>query len=274
MAKMPSSKPIKVMFWTSPRSLSTVFTKAVSNLDKCVVFQEPFHTAYLYGPDRKHNTTEQDLPCGVETYYTYKNVQRMLEADFTEQDVVFAKDSAIAITGNYEYLPKGFTHVFLIRDPIVIATKAMALQNKFTDVGNTAKTTIEDYLSGSPYTDLYKLMEHIKTVLGQSPMVIDTKDLIEDSEAVMRKFCTKVGLEFTENLLHWKPGVGDNWRVSKTKTMLNEKTGIYKKALESCCFVPSVATESSANKEVPEMLKMVISVAVEHYNKMLANETV
>ncbi|XP_071958953.1 uncharacterized protein [Antedon mediterranea] len=274
MSKRHSSKQKRIMFWTTPRSLSMVFTKAVSNLDKCVVFQEPFHSAYLYGPDRKHNTTEQDLPCGVETDYTYKNVQRMLEADFTEKDVVFARDSAIAITGNYEYLPKGFTHVFLIRDPIVIAPKAMALQNKFTGVGNTAKTTMEDYLSGSPYTDLYKLMEHIKTVLGQSPMVIDAKDLIADPEAVMRKFCTKVGIEFTENLLHWKPGVGENWMVSKTKTVLNEKTGIYKKALDSCCFVPSVATDSSGNKEIPEHFKMAITVSVEYYNKMLANESV
>ncbi|XP_033100226.1 branched-chain-amino-acid aminotransferase-like protein 2 [Anneissia japonica] len=267
MSKTPSRKPVRIMLWTSARSLSTVFSKAISNIDNSLVFLEPFHTAYLYGPDRKHMTKVDDLPHGLETEYSYENVQRMLEADFPDQDVLCVKDSAVAITGNYDNIPRGFTHIFLIRNPIEIAGKSLGLNKQFMDVSKVAEHSIKDYLAGSPFTDLYNLTEYVETVLGQTPIIIDANDLLANPEGIIRDVCTKVGLLFTDTLLHWEPGVGKNFRLSETKALLNEKTGIYQKAFDSCGFQPSLAT-TSTEKEIPEIMKMAVSVAMEFYNKM------
>ena len=39
------------------------------------------------------------------------------------------------------------------------------------------------------------------------PAVIDARDVLENPAGTLRRFCAAVGVEFTEDMLSWPPGL-------------------------------------------------------------------
>ncbi|XP_070577869.1 uncharacterized protein [Ptychodera flava] len=56
--------------------------------------------------------------------------------------------------------------------------------------------------------DLYK---YIRDVKGQTALIIDVDDLLNDPAAMMKMYCEDVGFEFRESMLHWEPGTVEEW---------------------------------------------------------------
>ena len=43
----------------------------------------------------------------------------------------------------------------------------------------------------------------------KSPLVIDARDVLEDPKRVLTLLCQAVGVDFTERMLSWEPGLRD-----------------------------------------------------------------
>ena len=41
---------------------------------------------------------------------------------------------------------------------------------------------------------------------GQSPVILDSRELLLDPRGVMNQLCDHIGLPFSENMLHWEAG--------------------------------------------------------------------
>jgi hypothetical protein len=84
------------------------------------------------------------------------------------------------------------TNVFLIRHPVrVVASFSAKFENP----------TLED-LGFAQQADLY---DQVQT-LGQPALVVDAADIRADPEAMLRKLCAALGLEFDCAMLSWKAG--------------------------------------------------------------------
>jgi hypothetical protein len=51
-----------------------------------------------------------------------------------------------------------------------------------------------------------RLFDHVCDKLGHAPPVIDAADVLKDPRAMLGALCAKLGIPFTERMLHWPPG--------------------------------------------------------------------
>lgn len=110
----------------------------------------------------------------------------------SEKDNVFIKGMAHHfISENIDYL-LDWTNVILIRDPAkLISSFAKVIHNPtITDIGIKKASELFGYLD-----------DH-----GKTPIVIDSDELMIDPEKYLGKLCGKLGIEFSERMLHWKEG--------------------------------------------------------------------
>jgi hypothetical protein len=139
------------------------------------------------------------------------------------------------------------TNCFLIRDPAEVIVSYIKKNNDPTleDVGVVQQAEIFDWVR-----------EHI----GAIPPVIDAHDVLENPERILRLLCAAVGVEFTDAMLSWPPG-------------LRETDGIwakhwYAEVAKSCRFQqPSernIATVPEALKEIHERSRQLYDLLYQH----------
>ena len=84
----------KVILWSAPRCLSTVFYRSMATLKKTKFFQELFSVAYYFGPQSTNVMWSKDsnFQISVEGLsaddFTYDNVFKLLLADYPGVDLV------------------------------------------------------------------------------------------------------------------------------------------------------------------------------------------
>nr|XP_054771650.1 uncharacterized protein LOC129279573 [Lytechinus pictus] len=132
-----------------------------------------------------------------------------------------------------QYLPKGFKHVFLIREPHKLFTSYMkAMYQHLTNVGirsgDAADEGAFDIGHGDPvmnanefYSGITELWNYVRDNLDPNPIVINTDDLLANPAEVLQKLCDLTGLPYSDSLLHWdaSPDVINNWiRGEESKT--------------------------------------------------------
>jgi hypothetical protein len=87
----------------------------------------------------------------------------------------------------------GLTHVFLIRDPREVLLSYMRSRPNVTaeDIGVVQQLEI---------------FEHVQSLGGVSPPVIDAAEFLKAPEAHLRALCAQLGVSFTPRMLSWPPG--------------------------------------------------------------------
>jgi hypothetical protein len=135
------------------------------------------------------------------------------------------------------------TNCFLIRDPReVIASYIKKRENPaLEDLG---------------YVQQAKIFDFARSRTGATPPIVDAKDVLENPERMLRLLCKEVGIEFTEAMLSWPPG-------------LRETDGIWAKH-----WYGEVATTTSfqpyqlRHDEVPERLSEIYKRCRECYDRL------
>ncbi|MFN2624285.1 MAG: HAD family hydrolase, partial [Chthoniobacterales bacterium] len=86
------------------------------------------------------------------------------------------------------------TNCFLIRDPAEVIASYIKKKDDPTleDIGFVQQAEIFDWVR-----------EHA----GAIPPVIDAHDVLEDPEKILRLLCEAIGIDFTEAMLSWSPGL-------------------------------------------------------------------
>ncbi|XP_071940935.1 uncharacterized protein [Antedon mediterranea] len=286
------TEQVRVILWCIPRTVSTAFEKCMSQLDDVQIINEPYQSAFTIGPERfpppdgfeketdifieKSNAIVSGYDGGWEPdVATYKFIkENILEAEYPDKNVVFVKDMSYAITWKLHMLPKGYRHAFLIRNTI----KAFSSWKKVTikiekSLSTKLLLTNDNFIVPKKYGfgESLELYEHlVKTGIEPDPVMIDSDDLLENPELILREFCKRTGILYNDKLLNWDAGEGvtHKWKAANTFIKGNELMGYYDDAFASERFQKPEPPADRA--ELPEDVNTCIDATLPYYEQLYA----
>ena len=188
--------PIYVL-WATPRSTSTAFEWMMRQRGDLACFHEPFGMAWYQGPEAR--APRPAPPDRQRPDATFQKIWEDVQ-EAAEKHPVFLKDMPHHTDHLWDdvFLDR-ITHSFLIRDPAkVLASLHRSYQKAGMEDGFEAHE-----ISFGPQQKLFDLLAE-RT--GQTPPVLDSDDLLEDPQTMVRLYCEALGLEFKPEALSWEPG--------------------------------------------------------------------
>ncbi|XP_071957800.1 uncharacterized protein [Antedon mediterranea] len=282
----------RVMLWCIPRSISTAFTKCMSHLDDVQIISEPYASVYFCGPDRqlfakdeinKDNDSFHELANAVEMDYqagwksdtaTYKFIKEdVLEREYPDKKVVFARDMSFGITGKIDMLPKGYRHAFLIRNPTKLFPSWKKMLKKFPNKsGKEVNFDTSGWLPAKyGFGESLELYEHlVSSGIETNPVIIDADDLLANPKSILKQLCERTGIEYTDKLLSWdgNDGVVHTWKSSTMLIKGNKACDYYQNAFSSTSFATPKPEPNRA--ELDDDVNACIDAAQPYYDKMYA----
>jgi hypothetical protein len=190
---MRKCDPTRIAMWSGPRNISTAMMRSWGNRPDTFVCDEPFYAFYLRETGREHPGRDEVIAAGE-----------------TDSSKVIAQLTGPVPAGKRVYYQKQMTHhllrgmdrawlakvtnCFLIRDPAEVIISYIKKNNDPTleDIGFSQQGEIFDWVRAST---------------GATPPVVDAADVLENPERILRLLCEAVGVEFTEAMLSWPPGL-------------------------------------------------------------------
>ena len=198
---------------SGPRNLSTAMMYAFAQRKDTKVIDEPFYAHYLLSTGIDHPGREDTIKSMP---HDPDHIQKSF-FEFDKKPFLYLKDMAHhLIDMDLGFLAK-VENIFLIRNPYQLIAS-------FTRV--IKEPTMQDI----GLEDEWRLFELMQT-MGQTPVVLDTGDLLAIPEAMMEKFCAAISIPFDSNMLHWpKGGIPEDgvWARYWYKS-LHESTGFSKR---------------------------------------------
>ena len=173
--------------WSGPRTVSTALMRAWENRPDTVVADEPLYAFYLDRTGIAHPGRDEVIasqPTGWQTV-----IRQLTTAPLPGGRTVFYGKHM-----THHLLPEvdrdalaPLRHAFLIRDPreLLASYARVRATPTLDDLGIWQQAEIFDRFGGP---------------------VIDSRDLLEDPEAVLRGLCAALGVPFTAAMLSWPPG--------------------------------------------------------------------
>ena len=158
-------------------------------------------------------------------------MKKALENPNKEAPLVFCKTVSQVLVGRYEYFPDksaNYRYTILLRDPIKVfvswrkAIYALVQQISSCAVENVKSWEEFHFIRDAPekaifkgrlFKELYDIYQHVKKNLDPNVVIIDSDDVLNDPEGMLRKYCATIGLPFSMKMLSWNgdPKVSDDW---------------------------------------------------------------
>ncbi|MEO5720083.1 MAG: HAD family hydrolase [Chthoniobacterales bacterium] len=190
---MEAIGPVRIAMWSGPRNISTALMRAWGNRADTVVVDEPFYAHYL-------QTTGAEHPIAAEVIAAGETDWRQLVAQLTGpvpqgRRIFYQKQMTHHLLPEIERTWLGeVVNCFLLRDPREVIVSYLKKNGEPTamDLGFPQQAEIFDW---------------VRTRNGAVPPVIDARDVLENPARVLRLLCEAVGVEFSEAMLSWPPGL-------------------------------------------------------------------
>ena len=218
--------PLRIAMWSGPRNISTALMRAWGNRPDTFVCDEPFYAYYLAKTGRDHPGADEVIAAG-ETDWR-KVVARLTGTVPGGKRVFYQKQMT------HHLLPEidrdwlgAVTNCFLIRDPAEVIVSYTKKNNDPTleDIGFVQQAEIFDWVC-----------QHT----GAIPPVIDAHDVLENPGRILKLLCGAVGVDFTEAMLSWRPGLRETdgiW-AKHWYTEVARSTSFRKPPVRSSALVP------------------------------------
>jgi hypothetical protein len=190
---MPKNDLVRIAMWSGPRNISTAMMRAWGNRPDTFVCDEPFYACYLKATGRQHPGAAEVIARG-ET--DSRKVIASLTGNVPDGKRIFYQKQM-----THHLLPEidrgwlgAVTNCFLIRDPAEVIVSYIKKNDDPTleDIGFVQQAEIFDWVR-----------EHSGTI----PPVIVARDVLENPEKILRSLCEAIGVEFTDAMLSWPPGL-------------------------------------------------------------------
>jgi len=183
---------VRIAMWSGPRNVSTALMRSWGNRADCAVWDEPLYAHYLtrYQPDHPGipeivATHESDwrkvvdalvgpVPGGKAIHYQKHMAHHMLP---------HIDDRWLANVSN----------AFLIRDPAEVLLSMSKVMETVT-------------LQDTGFPDQYRLFERVRELTGETPPIIDARDIGTNAEGTLRALCAALRVSFDASMLSWPPG--------------------------------------------------------------------
>jgi len=183
---------MRIAMWSGPRNISTAMMRAWENREDTAVIDEPFYAHYLVETGVNHpgrddviaaqendaakvaTTLTGPIPGGKTIWYQKHMTQHMLPG-----------------------MPLNWldrvTNCFLIRDPGRVAA-SFTIQRPDAAAWELG------------FEQQARLFDHVCDRLAHAPPVIDAADVLKDPRGILGALCVRLGIPFTDRMLHWPPG--------------------------------------------------------------------
>ncbi|MET8149143.1 HAD family hydrolase [Actinoplanes sp. NPDC049668] len=228
----------RVAMWSGPRNISTAMMRSFGSRADTVVADEPFYAHYLAVTGLDHPGRDAVLASQPNRW---QDVAAALTGPLPDGAAVhYQKHMA------HHLLPgmggswlSGLTHAFLIRDPAHV-------------VASYARVRGEPTLADLGYPQQAELFR------AHGGPVVDAADVLRDPDAVLRRLCAALGLEFDPAMLRWPAGPRDTDGVWAPHW--------YAAVHASTGFAPY----DPAPAEVPDRLRPLVAAALPYYEELAA----
>jgi hypothetical protein len=205
---------------STPRSLSTVFTRMMLGRGDFSVFSEPSEWAYALtleyqwsGMRTEEVEWEKDIVFRTDGPRTFEEVKQRIFKE-AKKKPVFVKEMSFAVLefllNDLKFVKNPQVHfVFLIRNP---HHSVISFYNKLDSITKTWKNEVG-------YEAEHRLFQHIKKHARHKPLIIQAEDLYFHSEEVIEKLCRKLKIPHLQESLSWnmisETFNGDEWHEVK-----------------------------------------------------------
>ncbi len=183
---------VRIAMWSGPRNISTPLMRSWSSRPDTVVFDEPLYAHYLLHTGLPHPGKEEVIEAHETNWH---KVVEVLTGEIPEgKSIFYQKHMAHHLLPHIErdWLDQ-LKHAFLIRDPEEMLTSLIRF---------TPNPRITD--TGLPQQ--WDLFDRMAQRTGQTPPVIDARDVLESPRDVLETLCQALGVPFLESMLSWEPG--------------------------------------------------------------------
>lgn len=180
---------MKIAAWSGPRNISTAMMYAFSNRSDFTGVDEPFYAAYLAATGFVHPM--RDAILASQPQDPARVIANLKAPDVTPH--VYHKHMAQHMIPQ---VPRdwfdGFRHIILIRHPArVVASFSAKLDDPtLADIGFTQQAELFQKLTDDRH----------------EPLVVDSVDLRQNPEAMLRRICEALRLSWDPAMLQWDPG--------------------------------------------------------------------
>jgi len=179
----------RICLWSGPRNISTAVMYAFGQRSDTEIIDEPLYAHYLHVSGAMHPGREAvmaSLPIdGAE-------VIRDIILGTCSKPVLFMKQMAHHLVEIDRDFMRETVNIFLIRDPkemLPSLTKVIGIP-MLKDTGLKTQADL-----------LLQLQE-----IGQSPPILDARELLLAPKHVLTTLCNRLGLPFEETMLSWEQG--------------------------------------------------------------------
>jgi hypothetical protein len=182
----------KIAMWSGPRNISTALMRAWENRSDTVVCDEPLYAHYLYETGLPHAMS-------AEVIASQPTDWREVAAELTRENpestaVYYQKHMAHHLLPEvgHDWIMQ-LSNCFLIREP-----KGMlpSLDSKLP------KPRLEE----TALPQQVALFHELRETTGETPPVIDSRDVLEDPRGVLGALCERLDLPFEDAMLSWPAG--------------------------------------------------------------------
>lgn len=188
-----ANRPLRLAMWCGPRNISTALMRAWGNRPDAFVVDEPLYAHYLRETGLPHAMAEAIIDCYEDDW---KKVVAWLTGPVPEGRSIFYQKQMC-----HHMLPhigRGWLvrviNCFLIREPREMLT---SLMKKLPNPG----------LRDTALPQQLELFNYVREQSGEVPPVIDSTEVLKDPRGVLCALCDRLGIEFTEAMLGWPPGI-------------------------------------------------------------------
>ena len=238
---MSQSVPVRIAMWSGPRNISTAMMRAWGNRPDTLVIDEPFYAYYLKATGKQHPGADEIIAFG-ETDWR-KVIEQLTGPIPNARRIFFQKQMAHHLLPEVDREWLGaVTNCFLVRDPREV-------------IASYIKKREDPALPDLGFIQQAEILDSVRIRTGSIPPIVDAKDVLENPERMLRLVCEAVGIEFSESMLSWPPG-------------LRQTDGIwarhwYGEVAKTTSFQPYRARQS----KVPAHLREIYDRCSEYYDR-------
>ena len=180
-----------INLWSGPRNVSTALMYSFAQRADCAVVDEPLYGHYLRETGAKHPGDAEVMEavnCDGNAV-----MRSLLEPDDGNgSQLLFIKHMAHHLVELDMWFLDGTQNTFLIRDPReMLPSLTVQLPGAcLVDTGLKTQWLLYE-----------ELLEK-----GQSPSIVDSRELLLDPPGVLQQFCNQLDIDFTTAMLSWPAG--------------------------------------------------------------------
>ncbi|NCF52934.1 sulfotransferase family protein [Gammaproteobacteria bacterium] len=179
-----------ICLWSGPRNVSTALMYSFAERPDTRVVDEPLYGHFLRETGSVHPGREEVL-ANVDCDGN-KVMRELLAPSPDNPEILFIKQMTHHLVEIDERFTEQTENVFLIRDPEQMLP-SLTIQVPHATLADTG------------FKMQWELYQQLESA-GQSPSVIDARELLLDPRSVLRQLCERLRIPFLETMLSWAPG--------------------------------------------------------------------